>query len=259
MSTYGICELTLIPVRIEPAERSEMVTQILYGETVEILETHASWTRVHCHFDGYEGWVTTKMLTSMDVGSFDHYQDTPKVYLKEAICRVAAATDPSLISYLAGGSTLIEKENEIMYDHRSLILESNTEIHHVDSIKDITGIAYRFLHAPYLWGGRTLFGIDCSGFTQIVFKMNGLALARDAYQQAKEGISIPVEEIKPGDLAFFDNDQGRIIHTGIILENGQIIHASGKVRIDKMTTLGIINSQTHENTHRLHIIKRMFN
>jgi gamma-D-glutamyl-L-lysine dipeptidyl-peptidase len=257
MSTYGICELSLIPVRIEPSERSEMVTQILYGETVEILETHASWSRVHCHFDAYEGWVTTKMLTIMDIESFARYQGAPKVYLKEAICRVSATTDQSLISHLAGGSTLLEKGNEIIHDHQSLILESDTKLHYADSIKDITGIAYQFLHAPYLWGGRTLFGIDCSGFTQVVFKMNGLALARDAYQQAKEGISIPIEEIKPGDLAFFHNDQGRIIHTGIILEKEQIIHASGKVRIDKITTLGIINTQTNENTHRLHMIKRM--
>jgi cell wall-associated NlpC family hydrolase len=115
-----------------------------------------------------------------------------------------------------------------------------------------------YLNAPYLWGGKTPFGIDCSGFTQMVYKLNGYHLLRDASQQASQGIPLSfIEESEPGDLAFFDNEEGNIIHVGIMMENNYIIHASGKVRIDRLDHLGIYNADTNRHTHKLRVIKKI--
>jgi cell wall-associated NlpC family hydrolase len=116
--------------------------------------------------------------------------------------------------------------------------------------------ALMYLHAPYLWGGRSPFGIDCSGFVQVVYKFSGIQLPRDAWQQAEKGDLLSfIEESAPGDLAFFDNDEGTIIHVGILLENNRIIHASGKVRIDVIDHQGIYNRDLRAYTHNLRLIK----
>jgi cell wall-associated NlpC family hydrolase len=118
--------------------------------------------------------------------------------------------------------------------------------------------AYQYLNSPYLWGGKTPFGIDCSGFTQMVYKLNGYKLLRDASQQSTQGEVLSfIEESEPGDLAFFDNEEGKIIHVGIMLENNYIIHASGKVRIDRLDHLGIYNAEINRHTHRLRVIKKI--
>ncbi|MFL5753049.1 MAG: C40 family peptidase, partial [Bacteroidia bacterium] len=123
--------------------------------------------------------------------------------------------------------------------------------------KDIVGLACQFLNAPYLWGGRSIMGIDCSGFTQLVYKLNGYKLPRDAYQQAELGTPLSfVEEAEAGDLAFFDNEEGRITHVGIVLSDQRIIHASGKVRIDKFDHYGIFHSDRRKYSHLLRVIKR---
>jgi cell wall-associated NlpC family hydrolase len=126
------------------------------------------------------------------------------------------------------------------------------------TIKDIKETAYLFLNAPYLWGGRSPFGIDCSGFTQLVYKLNGYKLPRDARQQVELGSPLSfVEEAEAGDLAFFDNEEGNIVHVGIILENQQIIHASGSVRIDKFDHYGIFHSDNKKYSHMLRVIKKL--
>ena len=115
-----------------------------------------------------------------------------------------------------------------------------------------------FLNAPYLWGGKTPFGVDCSGFTQMVYKLNGYKLMRDASQQSKQGEALSfIEESEPGDLAFFDNEEGNIIHVGIIMDDNYIIHASGKVRIDRLDHLGIYNAEINKHTHKLRVIKKI--
>ncbi len=114
------------------------------------------------------------------------------------------------------------------------------------------------MNAPYLWGGKTPFGIDCSGFTQMVYKLNGHALLRDASEQASQGIALSfIEESEPGDLAFFDNSEGQIIHVGIIMEDNHIIHAHGKVRIDRLDHSGIYNIDKKIHTHKLRVIKKI--
>ena len=122
----------------------------------------------------------------------------------------------------------------------------------------MTSTAYLFLNAPYLWGGKTPLGIDCSGFTQLVYKINGVKLKRDASDQALQGQTLSfIEESEPGDLAFFDDSEGNITHVGLLLENHRIIHASGMVRIDKIDQSGIFNIETQSHSHKLRFIKKM--
>lgn len=251
MSTYGLCQLTLIPVRKEPAEFSEMISQLLYGETYEVLDTKGSWSFIRTHFDNYKGWVDSKMTMILNEEAFDIYQHIPKAFIKEPICKLSARDLKSPVPYLAGGSTILDDSNlPLREDDRSM--------HRSNSTIDITGVALQFLHAPYLWGGRTIFGIDCSGFTQIVYKMNGIFLPRDAYQQATMGETIHLlEYAQPGDLVFFENDQEQIVHTGILIDNSHLIHSSGMVHIGDVDSVGIPNPENDEYSYFLKLIKRV--
>lgn len=259
MSSYGICQLTLIPVRKDPAERSEMTTQLLFGETFEILEKQSPWSYIKCHFDDYKGWVTSGMITPISADSLNTHQDTKKVYLKEPVCRVLSSESKLPVTYLAGGSTLLLKDdNQIIFGDNILNLEQNAALHYPNSAIDIISTCMKFLNTPYLWGGRTIFGIDCSGFTQIVFKMNGIVIPRDAHQQAEIGKTINnIEDAKPGDLAFFNREDGKIIHAGIILEDMKIIQSLGKVHIARIDQQGIYYGQPKNYIHNLRIIKRI--
>lgn len=123
---------------------------------------------------------------------------------------------------------------------------------------NIVNTALLYLNTPYLWGGKTPFGIDCSGFTQMVYKLNGFNILRDASQQASQGEVLSfIEESSPGDLAFFDNNEGEITHVGIIMEDHRIIHAHGKVRIDLLDQSGIYNLDTKTHSHKLRVIKKI--
>jgi cell wall-associated NlpC family hydrolase len=151
------------------------------------------------------------------------------------------------------------KKNNVSFNKNEYIFDGLT----VDSSKKnsknkLIENAYIYLNAPYLWGGRSPLGIDCSGFTQLLYKLNGVQLPRDASQQAKVGQTLSfVEESEAGDLAFFDNEEGNIIHVGMVLDNNRIIHASGKVRIDRLDHQGIYNVDTHKYSHRLRLIKKI--
>ena len=259
MPAFGICQLTLIPIRKEPTEQSEMVNQLLFGETVEILSSKGSWSHIRTHFDEYEGWLNTNMITLLDEKKFKTYQSSPKIFLKAPFFKVSSTASERPVSYIPGGSTLLEENDLTISENILRELDTRAELHHLSSKVDIIGTAFNFLNAPYLWGGRTIFGIDCSGFTQIVFKMNGQTLPRDAGQQAKLGKNIGnIEEARSGDLAFFCAEDGRITHTGIIIENYEIIHASGCVHIEKLDKHGILNATTMEYSYKLSSIKRLF-
>jgi len=251
---FGICNLAIIPLRIEPSDRSEIVSQVLFGEHFEILEQFNQWSKIKLQFDDYEGWVDSKQYQIISESEF--------VQLSED----AIVLNSDLIEYITGPNNLllpIPLGSSLSFLTHSDINTANfnfegTKISGIKTKDQILNTAFMYLNAPYLWGGKTPFGVDCSGFTQMVYKLNGYKLLRDASQQALQGESLSfIEESEAGDLAFFDNEEGKIIHVGIIMDDNYIIHASGKIRIDRLDHLGIYNAETNKHTHKLRVIKKI--
>ncbi len=244
----GICILSNISLRLEPDSKSEIVSQVLFGETFKVIEQNESWTKVITDDDEYPGWISSKQFEILQ---------TP-IQLKEiaAIFPFLTVSSNKGKIMIPAGSTIPNlngNDFEINKTVYSLINE-NTKY----SVENIPQVAKQYLNVPYFWGGRNPFGIDCSGFVQSVYKQCGIQLKRDANQQAEQGLQISfLDEIRCGDLAFFDNDGGKIIHVGIMLDKNTIIHASGKVRIDSLDNFGIMNLDENHYTHKLRIIKRM--
>lgn len=258
---YGISELCIIPVRREPSECSEMVTQILFGEHFLIIESLESWCRVKMAYDNYEGWVDSKMITP--IGEEVYYElehekpvvasDTFNlVYQNKCYSNILVVPGSTLPNCDAQNKKFYIDKKEYSFKGKVALTKNKKECLRESIIES----ALQFFNSPYLWGGRTPYGIDCSGLTQIVYKLNGINLPRDASQQVNIGEPLTfVEEALPGDLAFFDDKDGRIVHVGIIWDRHKIIHASGKVRIDNVDHQGIFNVDTKRYTHKLRVIK----
>ena len=248
----AICHLAVIPLRKLPSDTSEMISQILFGETFYIMKRKRSWVKIKCDYDGYEGWIDKKQLLEIDKNLKSHHV---------TFDMAQQAVNDNHFKVLLLGSTLPN------YDGISFELSSKNKYTYSGKVVDtkkitVTGdhlvkIAKKYLHAPYLWGGRTPFGIDCSGFTQMVYKFAGIPLKRDAYLQIDQGDTIDfISEARAGDLAFFVNEEQRIHHVGILLNDNEIIHASGAVKIDKIDQEGIYSKSTKRYTHKLRLIKR---
>ena len=257
---YGISNLSIIPVRKEPSEQSEMITQVLYGEHFVVNEMMLGWAHVKLAFDGYEGWLDMKMITPL----------MEKTYQKIENAHFAVTTDIFNIipvnaeqtTMIVAGSTLpCWRPNLKEFSIQQEVIPHSGNISYrkpANVRKLLIEQALKYFNAPYLWGGRSPLGIDCSGFSQIIYKMVGVAIPRDATQQVHCGTALSfLEEARPGDLAFFDNEDGQIVHVGIIWEKRKIIHASGKVRIDNIDQFGIFNVDTKKYTHQMRVMKRI--
>ena len=251
---FGICNLANIPLRIEPSDRSEIISQVLFGEHFLILEIQKQWVKIKLQFDDYEGWVDEKQFKIISESAYNKLSNEKNVLNGDLIQYIS--DDKNFLMPIPLASSL----SFLMFP------EINTDNYIFDGKKcsginpksQLINTAYLYLNAPYLWGGKTPFGIDCSGFTQMVYKLNGYVLLRDARQQAGQGEPLSfIEESEPGDLAFFDNDEGNIIHVGIIMQDNYIIHASGKVRIDRLDHSGIFNAELNKHTHKLRVIKKI--
>jgi len=253
---YGICNLSIIPLRIEPNDASELVSQVLFGEHFKVLEMRKKWSKIRLAFDNYEGWVDNKQFEEITEEIFTNIQNSNTCLVAELI----DFTTDDKQQFL----TIPIGANLPFYNNQNLVINS-TNYYYEGAIFDekkpkeaTIEIAYKYLNAPYLWGGKTPFGIDCSGFTQMVYKLCGYKLLRDASQQATQGEVLSfIEESEPGDLAFFDNAEGNITHVGIIMNDNYIIHAHGKVRIDRIDHSGIFNVDTQRHTHKLRVIKKI--
>ncbi|MDO9138621.1 MAG: C40 family peptidase [Lutibacter sp.] len=253
---YGICNLSIVPLRIEPNDRSEMVSQVLFGEHFMVLETHQKWSKIRLAFDNYEGWIDTNQYLPLFEENYIEIEESKNALAGELIDFVTDENDNFLT--IAIGATLP------FYNDKNFMLGNINYRYEGKVFKEklpketLIEMAASFLNAPYLWGGKTPFGIDCSGFTQMVYKLCGYNLLRDAGQQATQGEALSfIEESEPGDLAFFDNEEGVIVHVGIIMNDNYIIHAHGKIRIDRIDHSGIFNVDTQRHTHKLRVIKKI--
>ena len=255
---FGICLLPVIPLRKEPNERSEMLTQMIFGETARIFEKNKKWVSVETDMDHYPGWVDFRQIELITAREYERIIKASLSLTTEPF--TAIRDDKDIIRFLPIASSLPGlKDNTVSLGKFKFYLQGQKTLPFSKrKVENVLKLARTFLNAPYLWGGRTHMGLDCSGFTQAVFRLNGISLPRDASQQSGIGQVINlVTEALPGDLAFFDNDEGMITHVGLILDSTSIIHASGKVRIDALDHQGIYNVETNKYSHRLRLIRRI--
>ncbi|MEQ6123275.1 C40 family peptidase [Pseudotenacibaculum sp. MALMAid0570] len=254
--SFGICNLSIVPLRSEPSDASEMVSQVLLGEHFTIIEKTKKWSKIQIHFDEYEGYIDNKQYEEIDKDLFDKLSTSDYHYSSELLDYIT--DNNNHLSTISIGSRLPFYEGQkFSIGQKEYSYEGNCFHGKLDR-SEIIRTAFMFLNTPYLWGGKTPFGIDCSGFTQMVYKLCGYPLLRDAKDQATQGEVLSfIEESEPGDLAFFDNEEGVITHVGIIMNDYYIIHAHGKVRIDVLDHSGIYNTDTKTHTHKLRVIKKI--
>ncbi|MDQ6901949.1 MAG: C40 family peptidase [Bacteroidota bacterium] len=254
---YTVCCVPVSPVRAEPSHKSEMVTQQLFGERSVVLELVAdNWAKISLKYDGYEGWCQLSHISEIDE---DQYENVDKAVTAGWVNEIDY--NGHFMNVPMGSALSAFKNGKAFWRKNSVHFKG--EVWNPEEIKItpklIRQLAYKFLNTSYLWGGKSVFGIDCSGFAQMTYKFLNVHLPRDAWQQAEKGEAVNfLQEAHCGDLAFFDNDEGKITHVGLLLNSDEIIHASGKVRVDKIDTQGILNLETKQRTHKLRIIKRFF-
>jgi hypothetical protein len=242
----GICNLAVIPLRKSPDSRSEIVSQLLFGDTFTIHQTENGWVSITTVYDNYSGYISDKQFATF-------YDTTDNWIVNTCYPFIEANTHDGKLLLPAG--CLLPNQSKTIIGEQEITIE---KLPTINQIFQLAETAMQYLNAPYLWGGKTAFGIDCSGLIQMVYKQCGIQLPRDAYQQAELGETLNfVNESKCGDLAFFDNENGKITHVGMMLDNEKIIHASGKVRIDLIDHHGILNIQEKNYSHKLRIIKRI--
>lgn len=257
---FGVVNQSLAALRKEPFKRSEMVSQLLFGETFEIIEKHREWLRIRQSFDDYEGWIDTKLCKLFDAEQMGllSLDGVSSVATRLFNAKLSSSSYPIR---LCPGSTLYNFDSDT--GTFSLLDETyktfNVPIETYDKLADnLINMAEFFVNSPYLWGGRSPYGIDCSGLIQVIFKMIGKKLPRDASQQVTRGETVNFMNLtQVGDLAFFDDEEGNIVHVGMILPENRIVHSSGFVKIDRIDQQGIYNIETKRYSHKLRVIKRI--
>jgi hypothetical protein len=256
---YGVCQLSVVPVRKEPADVSEIVTQLIFGDFIQILETseNGKWKRIRGAFDGYEGWIDKRQFVPVEKSTYDRASSQVMPFCSSFFGLIKSET--MVYPVFMGSRLPFLRNNIIELGDQYYIFEGEYTLPMpYDPIK-MEVAARMYMNTPYLWGGKSHFGIDCSGFVQQIFRNFYINLPRDAWQQELIGKPVPFGFHGTGDLAFFSNSAGKVTHVGIVLAGDTIIHASGYVRIDNLTQEGIVVGATGEITHQLTSIKRLVN
>lgn len=258
ITDFGVCRLSVIPVRSEPSDTSEQVTQLLFGDHYSVTASSPDhkWLRIIIHFDQYTGWISANQHQSISKEYFDHINNSEFKITIDLTASLLYNKSPLIV--LLGSiipissAELFKMEEQFAFNGETKNMGLKRDFEYLRTI------AQKYLNTPYQWGGKSPFGIDCSGLTQMVFKICGYRLLRDASQQATQGRAVDqFSEIKPGDLVFFKNENDKVSHTGIVIGPERIIHASGKVRIDQLTPEGIVNSESRNITHRFSHVRRI--
>ena len=255
---YGICLQYFIPMRREDTDRAEMVSQVLFGESFSIVSRKNNFSYIKLDFDEYEGWVDSKSIHLMENKKYHEYTQLPKFVLHQSLMIVP--NNPGLPILKAGtGSTLAISNGILQPDLQEYSTPEDLNLKEVeDSQTALLHYCHYFLSVPYLWGGRSDMGIDCSGLVQNLYKQIGIALPRDASQQVQKGKIVNfISEVQKGDLAFFDNEEGAISHVGMLISSNRIIHASGQVKTDHFDHQGIFSEKESRYSHKLRVIKRI--
>ena len=269
--SHGICLLSIVPVRTEPTHKAEMCTQLLFGELYTVLHTENDWLKVQLAYDDYEGWISIKGHTALDEGEFGQLARADTRCSMDLVQLVTNETNKAQFPILYGSSLPGIEEFRMQLANQSFVYDGQVSMvsdfeeddengpEDLMEIKhDLVSDSMQFLGAPYLWGGRSLFGIDCSGLVQMAYKLKNIRLKRDAAQQAGQGEAVnSLDEAEPGDLAFFENEEGKISHVGILADRQKILHCSGRVRLDIIDQQGIYHNDLHEYTHKLKMIRRI--
>jgi hypothetical protein len=257
MMDFGFCELAVVPVRREPSDKAEMSTQLIFGDLLEILEQSGFWLRIRNFYDDYEGWIDVKQLKPIAEEEFVRLSSAG-LYVNRQLFGDTIRYNGQMVNLTAGSSFYGLKGQVMLVEEKPVVLNGKAVPFHFTGMDLLIETALGFLSCPYLWGGKTYLGLDCSGFAQIVYKQHGIKLLRDAIQQSTQGELINfLSDGLPGDLVFFDNQQGRIVHVGILMANQKILHCSGKVRIDDIDHQGIFNREQNRYTHSLRLIRRV--
>lgn len=261
---FGVTNLSSIPLRATPSERAELVSQLLFGDVYTVEEIQDNWMKIRTCDCNYEGWMTAKLHNPLSDKEAKKYLNAGKYVVKDYLLIIQ--DDKSRIEFpVFMGSSFPYPQNGILKMGNSTFrIEIPEPIPTVpiDGLSkqqaELIQFAFAYLQTPYLWGGRTPAGIDCSGFSQIVYKSIGINIPRDASQQVHCGDIVDfMEESQVGDLAFFQNTEGNIVHVGIVCGPNSIIHSSGRVKIDMLDSTGIFSREQNEYTHFLRIIKRL--
>ncbi len=254
---YGICNLGIVSVRAKGNDRSEIVSQLLFGEHFKILKETKKWVQIQVVKDQYLGWICKKQFMEITYEDYDNLDINNFPVCADGIAYLKELNNQTVIPISYGAI--------LPYFHKNNCSIRNKKYEFIGQLasgnfNDHEKYAKALLNSPYLWGGKGVFGIDCSGFTQLIYKLCGIHIPRDSYVQAKQGDLInSISKTQSGDLAFFQNDKGKVTHVGLIINKNQIIHASGKVKIDELTEEGIYVPENKTITHKMHCIKRFTN
>jgi hypothetical protein len=257
--TYAICPVSAAPVRNTSSHKSEMISQLLFGELVEVLEMKGrQWVKIRCCDDNFVGWIASNQIEIVTPSEYENYRNNfafvfdffqPAHAEKHFLPLMIGSRLPDF-----DGMQFILGERKYAFSGRAVYpqdAQRDSEI--------IVKLAKKYLNVPFLWGGRSAMGIDAAGFVQVICRMSGMQLPREADEQIYSGENVGfIDHALPGDIAFFENTRGRITHVGVILDNKQIIHAYGKVRIDSIDHFGVFNHELKRYTHKLRLIKRIF-